>query len=86
MIFRQARINGLVEGKIRRMLQCLGMSGNIFLGTVWLISKVTWKVMESFADSGLSSVGNLPEYDRICIYIYGNFNEENAKPMWILGE
>ena len=32
MIFRQARINGLVEGKIRRMLQCLGMSGNIFLG------------------------------------------------------
>ena len=39
--------------------------------TIWLISEVTWKVMESFADSGLSSV---------------NFNEENAKPMWILGE
>jgi len=34
--------------------------------TIWLISEVTWKVMESFADSGLSSVGNLPEY----IYIY----------------
>lgn len=37
--------------------------------TVWLISKVTWKVMESFADSSLSSVGNLPEYNRIYIYM-----------------
>lgn len=54
--------------------------------TIWLISEVTWKVMESFADSGLSSVGNLPEYIYIYIIYYGNFNEENAKPMWILGE
>jgi hypothetical protein len=54
--------------------------------TIWLISEVTWKVMESFADSGLSSVGNLPEYIYILYIYYGNFNEENAKPMWILGE
>ena len=30
------------------------------------------------------------EFTRIYVYIYiciyGNFNEENAKPMWILGE